>query len=97
LSDARFAESFVRSRSGRLGSRRIERELRDKGIPDEITQQTIRSSALDDLATARALWERKFGALPTDEKEKARQVRFLQARGFSLSVALKVIKASKTD
>ena len=97
LSDVRFAESYVHSRGGRLGSRRIERELRDKGIPAEIAQQTLNASAIDDLATARVLRERKFGALPVDEKEKARQVRFLQGRGFSLTVALKVIKAPDGD
>ena len=92
MSDARFAEGFVRSRSSRLGRRRIERELRDKGIPDEIARQTVCTSGLDDLATASALRERKFGALPNDEKEKARQVRFLQARGFSLEVIFKVLR-----
>lgn len=97
MSDARYAESYVRTRSTRLGSRRIEQELRDKGIPAEVAQQVLRTSALDDIATARTVRERKFGALPTDEKEKARQIRFLQGRGFSLSVVLRVIKASETD
>ena len=37
---------------------------------------------------APALWQRRFGAPPRDEREKARQVRFLQARGYGLSAAL---------
>ena len=31
---------------------------------------------------------------PKDEREKARQVRFLMARGYGLSVALKVLRGA---
>ena len=45
-----------------------------------------------ELAAAREVWQRKFGTAPQDEKEKAKQVRFLQSRGFSLDVIFKVLR-----
>ncbi|HZW24973.1 MAG TPA: RecX family transcriptional regulator [Gallionella sp.] len=39
-----------------------------------------------ELATAREVWRKKFGVLPRNQKEKAKQVRFLQSRGFSMDV-----------
>jgi regulatory protein len=35
---------------------------------------------------------KEFCALPQDEKEKAKQVRFLQSRGFSLEAIFKVLR-----
>ena len=40
----------------------------------------------DELEKARALWSRKYSAAPTDQREWARQARFLQSRGFSCAV-----------
>ena len=36
----------------------------------------------------------RFGAAPANDREKARQVRYLQARGYGLSVALRVMRAA---
>jgi regulatory protein len=38
------------------------------------------------------VWKKRFGVLPRNQNEKARQVRFLQSRGFSLDVIFKVLK-----
>jgi regulatory protein len=38
------------------------------------------------------VWQRKFGSLPQDAKEKAKQMRFLQSRGFSMEVIFKVMR-----
>ena len=45
----------------------------------------------------RALWLRRFGRAPTDDREKARQVRFLQSRGFSLSAIFKLLREPPDD
>jgi len=34
----------------------------------------------------------RFGAAPARDREKARQRRFLQVRGYSLSAALRVLR-----
>jgi SOS response regulatory protein OraA/RecX len=38
------------------------------------------------------LCQRKFRRAPVDQKEKARQIRFLQSRGYSIGLALRVLK-----
>ena len=69
LSDARFAESRVNARTGRYGSRRIARELQEKGVPSELIAEAMAGCAVNDLSTARSLWLRKFGARPVNVRE----------------------------
>ena len=92
LSDERAAETLIRARAGRLGRARLARELRRRGIQDEIADRALAAAGLDDFSTARSLWLKRFGVTPTDEREKARQVRFLQGRGFSLAVILRILR-----
>jgi len=49
-------------------------------------------AATDELADATALWRQRFGSAPANQKEKARQVRFLLSRGYGMSVALRVLR-----
>lgn len=83
-SDTRFAESFVRHRSGRgYGPMRIRQEMRDKGISDAEIGDAFEAQELDWRQLAKEAYERKFGPeKPPDLKEKARRVRFMQYRGF---------------
>jgi regulatory protein len=93
LSDARYAEAIVRSRQSRNGKTAIARRLKQAGISDEDSASAL--SAIDneqEFQAALSLWRRKFGAPPASEKEKARQVRFLVARGYSFGLALRVLK-----
>ena len=95
LSDDRYAHALVSQRAGRLGSRAIARDLREKGIPPDAAREALAPLAQrDELADAMALWKRRFGQPPQDEREKGRQVRFLVARGFGASVALRVLRAA---
>ncbi len=91
LSDTRYSESRVNIRSGRYGSRRIAQELRGKGVSKDVAEAATAQCAANDLPTARALWLRKFGALPSNKQEKTRQIRFLSARGFSFDVIRRVL------
>jgi regulatory protein len=50
-----------------------------------------------ELNAAREVWLKKFGVLPQDQKEKAKQVRFLQSRGFSMVVIFKVLRVTALD
>ncbi len=92
LSDARAASLLVDSKRGRFGSQRIAHELRQKGIAEGLIDAAMPQLKETELEAAREVWQKKFGALPQDQKEKARQIRFLQSRGFSLDVTLKVLK-----
>ena len=93
LSDARAAEQMVNARRARFGVQRIAHELRQKGIGDELISAALPQLKADELDAAREVWQKKFGTVPQDAKEKAKQMRFLQSRGFSMEVIFKVMKA----
>lgn len=94
LSDARAATQFIHAKRGRFGTQRITHELHQRGISDELIDAVLPALKESELATARDVWQRKFGALPKDAKEKARQMRFLQSRGFSLETIFKIVQVS---
>jgi len=75
LSESRFVEQFVRQHAGRgHGPQRIRAELRERGV----------TAAEDWAAIAREVRRKRFGLSPPgDYRERARQARFLQYRGFS--------------
>jgi regulatory protein len=83
-SDTRFAESFVQSRINQgKGPVRIRADLRQRGIRDGVIEGALEEAAGDWYELAREQRVKKFGeAVPDDFKEKARQMRFLQYRGF---------------
>ncbi len=86
LREERYAEQFVTSHAGRgRGPRRIRMELRQKGVAGETVDDALdRNAEADWVQAARAARRRKFGpVLPGDRRERAKQARFLQYRGFS--------------
>ena len=97
LSETRVVEQLLASRRRRFGSQKITQELRQKGLSDEAiagARETLKAGELD---TAREIWRRKFPVPPTNASERARQMRFLQGRGFSLDVIRKVISRADDD
>lgn len=92
-SDARFAESYVRSKSARLGASRIRRELSERGVDGDAVAEALDAVQVEDeLSRARAVWMKKYGVLPQDRSDWARQARFLQSRGFAADVIRKLLK-----
>ena len=83
-SDARFAEAFVQSRINQgKGPVRIRADLAGRGIRDGVIEAALEAAACDWFELAGGERRKKFGARsPADFKEKARQMRFLQYRGF---------------
>jgi regulatory protein len=85
LREERFAEQFVSQQSGRgRGPVRIRMGLREKGVDPETAEQAFSTAGTDWTQAAREARRRKFGPdLPADARERAKQARFLQYRGFS--------------
>lgn len=95
LSDTRYAQALVSQRAGRFGKRAIVHALKERGVAAaDVASAVAPLGERDELADAQALWQRRFGHPPSDDREKARQVRFLQARGFALSTALAVLRGA---
>lgn len=92
LSDARAATQLVHAKRSRFGTQRIAHELRQKGIAEELISAALPALKESELEAARVVWQKKFGTAPQDEKAKAKQVRFLQSRGFALDVVFKVLR-----
>lgn len=84
-SDERYAESLVNSRVSRgQGPVRIRRDLSQQGIPDGEIDTALEAAGVDWYALARATRQRRFGhEAPVEWKERARQARFLEYRGFT--------------
>jgi regulatory protein len=83
LSQSRFSESLVHRRATRFGNNRILSELQSHGIDADVLHRIKVGLVQDEAARAREVWQKKFGLFPTDAAERARQMRFLQQRGFS--------------
>jgi regulatory protein len=91
LSDSRAAEQLVRMRRNRFGMQRITYELRKKGIGEDLIHDALPQMRDTELEAARSIWQKKFGIAPENGKEKAKQLRFMQSRGFMPDVIFKVL------
>jgi regulatory protein len=92
LSDARFARAIVRQKSGAWAKRAIVGTLKAKGVSSDTAMEALADSEIDDHAALVALWRRRFGNAPANDKEMARQARFLQSRGFALAAILRLLR-----
>ena len=97
LSDRRFTEVLARSRGERFGAARVALELKQHGIDGELQRAAVARLKQTELARARELWRRKFGARATDGAERARQMRFLLQRGFSGATVRLVVGGADDD
>ena len=84
LDDERYARHHVQYHSARgQGPERMRRELGDHGIAAALVEEAL-ASVPDWGTLARELRRRRFGPEPpADWKDRCRQARFLQYRGFT--------------
>jgi regulatory protein len=85
LSETRFVEQFIRQHARRgHGPVRIRVALRERGVADGDIEEGLAAAAEDWALIARETRRKRFGLSPPgDYRERARQARFLQYRGFS--------------
>jgi regulatory protein len=93
LSDARFAEQVARAKARRFGPVKLAHYLRSRGVGEDCIAAGLRAAGDDGCASLEAVWRSRFRALPADERERARHVRFLQGRGFPVEEILRFLKA----
>ena len=85
LSNERFCEAYVYSRTQRgYGPQRLREELRQRGVAEALIENTLGDSAWDWQALAEEAFRKRFPeGVARDPKERAKQLRFMQYRGFS--------------
>ncbi|MGK6308145.1 recombination regulator RecX [Variovorax sp. DT-64] len=93
ISEARVVQSVLHQRAARHGAARVRQELLHKGVAPEAVAEAVASLAGSELDRAREVWRQRFGTPPQDAGERARQVRFMLARGFAAAVVAKVLRA----
>lgn len=97
LSDVRYAHARVRSRASRFGNTRLGRDLQQGGVAAETIEVALAEGG-DELGRCLSVWQKKFGGhLPVSAAEKAKQLRFLQYRGFSSQVIQRVLRQDFED
>lgn len=97
LNDRRIAENMLsRFLRKQYGPVRIRLELQQRGIARQVTESVISGCDTDWFQVAAESRIKKFGVdLPSEPKEKARQMRFLQSRGFSMEMIIEAITSPK--
>lgn len=94
LSDARYAEQSIRAGARRFGPFKLAQRLRSRGVDEEAIAAGFRSAAADGTSNLESVWRSHFRSLPADERERARQARFLQGRGFPLDEILRFLRGA---
>jgi regulatory protein len=94
INDARAVESVVHRRASKLGMARVKQELAAKGLSGETVATALEGLRETELSRAREVWRKKFDQPAADTQERAKQVRFLMARGFNAEVVRKIVQGA---
>ena len=68
LNEKRHAQSIALRKESKLGVRRIHAEMKQKGVPTDVAASVLEELQTTELARATALWLKKFGTLPLNQK-----------------------------
>jgi regulatory protein len=96
LDDARFAQRFAEDRRAldAWGAERIERKLRDAGVPAEHIQAALSTQSGDAAREAAIdLLRRRLREPPQDDRGRERALGLLVRRGYDLELAYDAVRA----
>jgi regulatory protein len=97
INEQRVVDSVLHRRAARLGTARLKQELQAKGIGAEAVADAVQALRGTELERAREVWRRKFGEPAADAAGRAKQMRFLAARGFAGETIRRVLGGEDTD
>jgi len=94
LSDLRFTEAYIRLRQLKgYGPVRIQRELKQRGVADHLIEQHLNTGSINWLTLLQQQVVKKYrNTDSSDYTDRAKRIRFLQYRGFTLEMIRQVIK-----
>ena len=97
INEARVVESVIHRRAARFGASRIKFELLNKGLGAEAVAEAVNRLKSSELERAREIWCKKFDGSAVDAAGRAKQMRFLAARGFGGDVIRRVVTHTDAD
>ncbi|MDB5964062.1 MAG: recombination regulator RecX [Polaromonas sp.] len=97
ISEARVVESVINRKAGRFGASRLRHELMGKGLDTDLVAEAMAGLKATEAERAREVWRRKFDGPAPDAAGRAKQMRFLAARGFGAEAIRRAVSGSDED
>jgi regulatory protein len=99
LSDERYAEAYIRMRQQKgFGPIRITIELNERGVKESIIESYMYAGEESWRQTLLRQYEKKYKNKDVEDyNDKAKRIRFMQYRGFTLDMIYKEISFDKTS
>ena len=97
INEERYIENFIYTKSKKFGSQKVKYLLQNKVNDQSLVNQIYAESQIDEFKLAQQIWQRKFASPATESKERAKQIRFMLSRGFSLELILKLMAITLED
>lgn len=94
ISPTRVIESVINRRQAKMGASRIKGELQRKGLDADKVAEAMDGLRATELERAREVWRKKFDSKTdagTGPADRAKQMRFLAARGFGADAIRRVV------
>ena len=97
LSDRRFADQFIFSKKRKFGLKKMEYELKMRGVNEIIIHNTLNEIKSEEYNLAKNIWEKKFRKLPENPEERLKQMRFLQSRGINSALIHQILSGKLSE
>ena len=97
LSDKRFTDQFIFSKKKKFGLKKMEYDLKMRGVEEIIIYKALNEVKSDEYNLAKNIWEKKFRRLPENYEEKLKQMRFLQSRGINSALIHQILSGKLSE
>ena len=96
-SDERFAHSLANRRMPRYGWLKLQHELQQHQISETVINDLKQIFQSNEFDRALLVWQKKFNEKPQDQKQYAKQYRFMMGRGFASNIVHAVINSDQNS
>lgn len=99
LSDVRYAASQARQMVHKgYGEQRLRQQLKEKRVAEDVIEQVLAEQTIDWFELAKEVAHKKFkSGISLERSQYAKQVRYLQYRGFNFDQIRYVLQTSESD
>ena len=97
LSDRRFVDQFIFSKKRKFGLKKMEYELKMRGVDEIIIHNSLNEIKSEEYNLAKNIWEKKFRKLPENHDERLKQMRFLQSRGINSALIHQILSGKLSE